>query len=291
MLDDINKISDNKIFSSESEAVILKLNKELWPPFKKSGFVGAGFETVREVFQTAWLKNFYGLIFIIKRGRYSLRLSDQFLECGPANILIIPPDTYRQIRMLDDYGEHYYLHISEISRWPGFFGNVPETRTLSNPEKFFGFTDLFFSEVNDLNGENEMIAVRLAEVFLLYLQKESNLNLSAAEISHLAKMKQLWREVEARPEYKWTIACMSRKVGLSGGHFHVLCKKFFGCSPLEKVIRTRMTKACSLLRFTDDSLDDIAETVGYKSAYSFSRLFKDNIGVRPGTFRQLVDTK
>jgi AraC-like DNA-binding protein len=109
--------------------------------------------------------------------------------------------------------------------------------------------------------------------------------MTSIEVRQSRSLDQLWREVAIRPELKWTIPDMAKRLCFSVGHFHYLCRKLTGVSPLEKVISIRMEKACVLLLNTDDPLPLVAEAVGYESVYSFSRLFKKHLGVSPGRYR------
>ncbi|WP_053372883.1 AraC family transcriptional regulator [Paenibacillus sp. FJAT-27812] len=62
-------------------------------------------------------------------------------------------------------------------------------------------------------------------------------------------------------------------------------KRKYGCSPIEYLIQTRMKRAQFLLSETDASIRDIAESVGYKDIYYFSRLFKKLTGATPAQFK------
>jgi iron complex transport system substrate-binding protein len=62
-------------------------------------------------------------------------------------------------------------------------------------------------------------------------------------------------------------------------------KRKFGCSPIEYLIQTRMKRAQFLLSETDAAIRDIAESVGYKDIYYFSRLFKKLTGATPAQFK------
>ena len=53
--------------------------------------------------------------------------------------------------------------------------------------------------------------------------------------------------------------------------------------PLDYLNRTRIAKACSLLRMTDDSILTISEKVGFGSMSSFNRHFYEVMGTVIGT--------
>lgn len=59
----------------------------------------------------------------------------------------------------------------------------------------------------------------------------------------------------------------------------------FGVSPNHYRIRRRIDRACALLHTTDRSITDIAQDLGYSSAYEFSAQFRQWLGVPPSRYR------
>ena len=63
-------------------------------------------------------------------------------------------------------------------------------------------------------------------------------------------------------------------------------RKSLGRSIHREILRVRLEKACGLLRSTDFGLDPIAEYAGFKSAVYLSQVFRRELGVTPGKWRQ-----
>jgi AraC-like DNA-binding protein len=281
----MNKISDNKIFSPESEAVVFNNCGLAWEPFVKNGFRNVGVERVRNIFQTAWLQDDFGLIFVVKQGRYILQTADAEIEFRSGQAAVVPSGVMRQIYLLEADGEHMYMHIADVEKWSGIISGRAGIIELGCAEELFQLASLFIAETRSAGKHALMIAAKLAEAFIMCLQRESEHGMTAIEVRQSRLLEQLWGEVARRPELKWTIPDMAKRLCFSVGHFHYICRKLTGVSPLEKVISIRMEKACVLLLNTDDPLPLIAEAVGYESVYSFSRLFKKHLGVSPGRYR------
>ena len=77
-------------------------------------------------------------------------------------------------------------------------------------------------------------------------------------------------------------------------HFFIdkyyLCEQFkeqYGMSIMDYLISVRITEAKKFIRFTDKTMDEIAEKVGINGAAYFSRLFKKVEGVSPSEFRKM----
>lgn len=61
----------------------------------------------------------------------------------------------------------------------------------------------------------------------------------------------------------------------------------YGQSVAAFYLQARMEKAKELLRTTNNTLQMIAEAVGYTEGNNFQRVFKRIIGISPGKWRQL----
>ena len=59
-----------------------------------------------------------------------------------------------------------------------------------------------------------------------------------------------------------------------------------GESPLRYLAVLRAQRAIDLLANTNQSLDQIAKTVGYSDGFSFSKMFKSITGESPRDFRK-----
>lgn len=69
-----------------------------------------------------------------------------------------------------------------------------------------------------------------------------------------------------------------------------LCEQFkeqYGVSVMDYLISVRITEAKKLLRFSDRTIDTVADEVGINGAAYFSRLFKKVEGVSPSEFRKM----
>lgn len=86
-------------------------------------------------------------------------------------------------------------------------------------------------------------------------------------------------------ESSLSLADVSAHIDMSPAWFSTLFKEKSGCSFKEYVDMVRLEKARELLTDTEDTIEAVAEKVGYNSSYSFSRFFKKYTGVTPNTYR------
>lgn len=76
---------------------------------------------------------------------------------------------------------------------------------------------------------------------------------------------------------------------LSPSHFRRVFREIMGVGPLEHLNRTRIMKACSLLRMSDASVMAICGAVGFTSLSSFNRHFVATTGASPTEWRRSMN--
>ncbi len=84
----------------------------------------------------------------------------------------------------------------------------------------------------------------------------------------------------------WSVASLASRVGMSRSGFSARFRELVGEPPLQYLTRWRMHVAAQQLRDGNQSLAEIAETVGYQAEASFSKVFKKLLGVAPGAYRR-----
>ncbi len=83
-----------------------------------------------------------------------------------------------------------------------------------------------------------------------------------------------------------TLEEIAAAVHLSPFHLSRIFRRETGLSPIQYLIRCRMEAAKRLLSTTDESVEKVAELVGYGSPTAFYRQFKRATGASPAKFRK-----
>lgn len=83
-----------------------------------------------------------------------------------------------------------------------------------------------------------------------------------------------------------TLAHIARASWASPSYLSHFFKEETGLSPIQYVIRIRLDVAMHLLETTDDTVEQIAERVGYASTTSFHNVFKREHRISPGEYRR-----
>lgn len=75
---------------------------------------------------------------------------------------------------------------------------------------------------------------------------------------------------------------------LTGRSLQRRFKQILGVSPMQYLLRVRLTCAARLLRETDNKLWEIAELTGFNDEAYFLRQFREETGITPGEYRRRV---
>ena len=99
------------------------------------------------------------------------------------------------------------------------------------------------------------------------------------------RLARVWEEVAKAPAAPWTVERLGALAGMSREHLRREAIRETGRTPMEQVAHLRMRRAADLLRLTNETLEVVAEAVGYGNAFVFSNAFTRVTGLRPGAYR------
>lgn len=94
--------------------------------------------------------------------------------------------------------------------------------------------------------------------------------------------------VEAHLRERWPVQRFAVELDVSADRLHDICTRTLG-KPPQRLIRDRLTfEAQALLQRSHQTLDQIADYLGFRSTSQFSAFFKTEVGIPPGAFRKAV---
>lgn len=79
---------------------------------------------------------------------------------------------------------------------------------------------------------------------------------------------------------------LARMCGVSEGHFIRLFRQCLGQTPAQYVLERRVMLAAQRLRFASQTLEEVAEDLGFYDRAHLSRVFKSSHGVSPSAYRR-----
>ncbi|MGL5978441.1 MAG: helix-turn-helix transcriptional regulator, partial [Erysipelotrichaceae bacterium] len=77
---------------------------------------------------------------------------------------------------------------------------------------------------------------------------------------------------------------ISLHVGVSDNYLFKLFKQYLHCSPSSYIINCKIKHACTMLESKQYTIQEIANHLGYSSAYHFSNVFKKEMGISPSKY-------
>lgn len=101
----------------------------------------------------------------------------------------------------------------------------------------------------------------------------------------IEKLKFVLSEIDTRYDQKLTIEAMAECCNYSTSHFMRWFKEMTGTSFTEYLIEYRLGKAAQELKFTNDTILEIAGRTGFDNISNFNRLFKKHFRMTPSQFR------
>ena len=156
-----------------------------------------------------------------------------------------------------------------------------------NPEFLSGcFKRIRMEYLSEEEDAEELQDLYIRELLIL-LSRSLRKPEAEADSALVLKLSRLCLEMLSRPCEKWVVEEMARSVSLSPSRFHVLYKAYFRTTPMRDLINARIDHAkLLLLENREETLAVIAEKLGYRNPYDFSRQFTKFTGTTPGAYRK-----
>lgn len=107
-----------------------------------------------------------------------------------------------------------------------------------------------------------------------------NLAVRDTQIRHVLTL------MHEQTNHPWTLESLASQAGLSRTYLANRFRSALGDSPLNYLRTIRMQKAVQLLIETEQSIEQVAQSVGYGDAFGFSKVFKRVVGSSPREFRR-----
>jgi AraC-like DNA-binding protein len=138
---------------------------------------------------------------------------------------------------------------------------------------------------------SESVLGRLSELMFVDVIRRYLETLPADRLDWLAGLRDPYigralAEIHREPARHWTLESLARQVAMSRSAFAEHFSRFVGTPPMQYLTNWRMQIAANHLLSTTDSVNAVANRVGYDSEAAFSRAFKKAVGVPPSEWRR-----
>jgi len=92
--------------------------------------------------------------------------------------------------------------------------------------------------------------------------------------------------IDVHFEKKLTLESLAAQFFVDKTYLARIFKAQYDCTVMNYLYRVRVTKAKELLRFTEDTIEQVGKAVGMEDSNYFSRMFKKIEGISPGEYRR-----
>lgn len=100
------------------------------------------------------------------------------------------------------------------------------------------------------------------------------------------ELRQAVQFMEANCSENLTLERISKEVNMGKYHFSHMFRKYYGVPPIQYFNSRKMEMVCRLLMESDDSIEKIAERMGYRDQAYFRKAFKSYFGITPSAYRK-----
>ncbi len=208
-------------------------------------------------------------------GRYVQKfLSDEKDEICEAIAIYLYPDLLKEI-----YKEEVpsFLQIEKVSAPKKFIGNKLIEQYMNN-------LSIYFEEPDSL--DEELGILKLKELMLILLKSENHLNIRnlLSEIFTPVNVE-LKQVIENNLYNNLNLEQMAYICHMSLSTFKREFKKTFNETPARYIKQRRLTAAKNRLLITEDSITEIAFSLGFVDVSTFSANFNKKYGCSPSIYR------
>jgi len=168
---------------------------------------------------------------------------------------------------------------------------VVEAVRSNHAEWLLGTIRLMGAEASDLRPGGETLITRLADVLVIQAIRAWIDRDPEGQTGWLGALRdrQIGRAlvlIHRDPAREWSVGRLAYEVAMSRSAFAARFAALVGEPPMRYLARWRMRVAAAALREGDAALGELAIRLGYRSEAAFSRAFKREIGVAPGSLKR-----
>jgi AraC-like DNA-binding protein len=177
-----------------------------------------------------------------------------------------------------------------------FLAGLPEMFKVHVPQEPSGqwlANSIQFSvgETNTSNAGSGLVMAKLSELLFVETLRRYINTLPTDQVGWLAgardaEIGHALALLHKDPAQQWTVASLARQSGLSRTVLADRFTHFLNESPIAYLTKWRMKLGAEFLQSTEDSVAEIAASVGYGSEAAFNRAFKREFSSPPAQFRR-----
>lgn len=205
-------------------------------------------------------------------------------ECQAPLLIYNPPHTTHRDRFKTLSGRFLAISVSpESLRHASDYATLPDVATSFRSREILAAGQVLAHELDQWEETSGLLAEGTCLELLARIARTDPAP-GGKPPAWLTQAKEFLHDRSADPI---RITDAARAIGVHPVYFARSFRKFLCCTPSEYLTRCRLDKAASLLLETGLSLAEAALQTGFSDQSHFSKKFKRNFGLPPGSYRRL----
>lgn len=149
-------------------------------------------------------------------------------------------------------------------------------------------------EMERTKNQNTPIINRLTEVLFMkllysYINKDNEELIGFVAAMRNPRIHQTLKLIHKEPDFNWSISSLGERVGMSRATLNRHFQDTLGMAPMTYITNWRIMKAHNLIKFSNATLEQIAETVGFASSRTLNKAYHRHFGYTPNEIRKKHD--
>ncbi|CAL1520936.1 helix-turn-helix domain-containing protein [Chitinophaga sp. MM2321] len=232
----------------------------------------------RHMVDFVWYEVEDNMLFLLRPGQVHQ------LDCEREGHFIVFTETFYFTNKHDK--ETLYDFSNLFDNWHGY---GPITISENTSKSFMGLVELMNRELS-CSGCNRGIVKHYLNAFLLLAEREKKRNATETmmPLSHDARVVQLRRLLEGHYQSEHQVAFYANAFALTPKRLNEITKETTGRTVTELLHDRIVLESKRNLAFSHKSVKEICYELGFEDPAYFSRFFKNNTGISPQDFRDMM---
>lgn len=279
MAEIVKEISESRNMRTLKYCRTLPFQSEVLKPLRDFGIFEGGVAmltgTPPFVWNSAKQADGFTILWFVLAGHIAIENEKGMRMEGKQGALLLRPSTESQrITSYEREFEHLYFKLKQP--------NVPgmTSRAAVNMEDLRNLVEMLWLEYSIRRRNFSEMLYYLCGLIRILVER----NLAGEKTS--MRIEKLFQLLEESPGEKWTVQRLARAMNMSPSLLYKLCCQNCGMGPSRLIQKVKMLHAYGLLCNGGETLEEIAASLGYSSAFAFSKVFTKFYGRRPGQVRR-----
>lgn len=276
------KLSEHRVWQVDRDSI---RGREVAGPFFDAGGISMAL---------AELPNYSGDLhipechrfFLVLQGRMKVRLGRDIIIANTGDLVCMPAGGVTSRAGLGPIVV-IYIQFDDTPLWAPLKSLGPSVRQYESTDLLYILLNRIIKALQSQDVYSIRCAWENSDMLVTLMKRELHQSSNEWTSDLMKRIIDLLKRIRTNPELKWDRASMAKAVNMSDRNMARAFQRIFNIPPAKMLNTIRMDIAANMLMKTDLPLSVIANTVGYDSPFSFSRLFKQHTGVSPGRYRHL----